>query len=126
MEAGDCFTLTNVDDHFWIIISDPKQNTDRVLFVSFTTWDERKDPACMVGRGEHEWVTHESCIAYYYTKEAKLSQLLSLKDSGALKPQKPVSKELLKRIWLGAVASDDFKPTFLAILQGQGLCEKPD
>jgi hypothetical protein len=121
MEAGDTFLLTKVDDHLWVILSDPGQDADQVLVVSVTTWRQGKDPACMIGRNEHPFVTHESCMAYIEARALSRANLFTFKDSGLLKLLDPVSAGLLGRMREGAARSDHLKPAFKDILRRQGL-----
>ena len=121
MEAGNTFLLTKVDDHLWVILSDPSQDAGEILVVSVTTWREGKDPACMIERGEHPFVTHRSCMAYIEARCVSRDNLYTLKDGGYLKMQEPVSTELLGRMREAAAHTQNLKPVFKAILQRQGL-----
>jgi hypothetical protein len=70
MDAGDSFLLVNqkLDDHLWVIVSDPKKDSTKVLIVSLTTAAPHKESVCLIHTGEHSWVTHESCVAYNYAQ----------------------------------------------------------
>jgi hypothetical protein len=121
MEAGYTFLLTQVDDHLWVILSDPNQDPREILVVSITTWREGKDPACMIERGEHPFVTHRSCLAYIEARVLSRDSFYTLKDGGYLKLQEPVSNELLGRMREAAAKTQNLKPVFKEILQRQGL-----
>jgi hypothetical protein len=121
MEAGDTFLLSQVDDHLWVVLSDPDRDADRVLVVSVTTWRDGKDPACMVERGEHPFVTHRSCLAYVEARVLSRDNFFTFKDGGLLKSHQRVSPELLARMREGAARSGNLKPALLEILRQQGL-----
>ena len=121
MEAGYTFLLTQVDDHLWVILSDPNQDPREILVVSITTWREGKDPACMIEREEHPFVTHRSCLTYIEARVLSRDSFYTLKDGGYLKLQEPVSNELLGRMREAAAKTQNLKPVFKEILQRQGL-----
>jgi hypothetical protein len=66
MDAGDTFFLHGAaaDGHLWVIISDPTNHPDRVLFVSMTSHDVTKEEVCIINNGEHQFVKHKTCISY--------------------------------------------------------------
>ncbi|MGO9468396.1 MAG: hypothetical protein ACLQIB_12980 [Isosphaeraceae bacterium] len=53
MQAGETFYLPDksADGHFWIVISEPKKNADRVLLVSMTSYDVGKEDVCLYRDG---------------------------------------------------------------------------
>ena len=52
LAAGDAFVLPLGDDptvkHFFVVISDPSQDAQRVVFVNVTSWEEGKDDVCFL------------------------------------------------------------------------------
>jgi len=73
-----------------------------VLFVSMTSYDVDKEDVCLIQAGEHPRVTHQTCINYQLTRHSTLANLDQLRDKGVIRPQPPVSPELLQRIRRGA------------------------
>src|SRR5262245_26999721 len=53
MKAGDTFFLTGgaADRHLRVIISDPAIDSERVLFVSMTSYDVTKEDVCLIHPG---------------------------------------------------------------------------
>lgn len=100
MQAGDTFLVKerSLDDHLWVVLSDPTKDEVRVLIVSLTTATSYKEQVCLIQAGQHPWVRHESCVAYDKAKVVTLVQLLSLKDQGLIEMQAPISMGLLKQI----------------------------
>ena len=84
MNAGDTFFLGDkaADRHLWVIISDPTIDPDRVLFVSMTSFDVTKEDVCLVEPGEHPFVSHKTCIAYWNARDASLDVLAQLRKAG--------------------------------------------
>jgi hypothetical protein len=62
MDAGYCFLLSDIDDHLWIIISNPKLDPDHVLIVNLTTVASYKETVCVLSVGDHPWIRHDSCV----------------------------------------------------------------
>jgi hypothetical protein len=125
MEAGDTFLLVNkqLDDHLWVILSDPKKDTEQILIVSLTTAAPHKEAVCLLQAGEHPWVTHETCVAYNTARLVTLANLHGWKDGGHLNTQTPLSSALLKRIRDRASDSVDLALRFADLLTEQGLLD---
>lgn len=103
MEAGDTFLLVNkkLDDHLWVILSDPQKDTRQILIVSLTTAAPHKESVCLLQAGEHPWVTHETCVAYNTARLVTLANLHAWKDAGHLEMQAPLSAGLLNACGTG-------------------------
>lgn len=127
MEAGSTFCLaevhTEIDDHLWVVLSEPEQNPESVLLVSITTLRPHKDQACLIHRGEHPWVTHDSCVAYDFARTVTLKQLNALKDSGRIVLRERLSELLLTRIRRAAADSTRLEMRFADLLIEQGLLD---
>jgi hypothetical protein len=127
MNAGDTFLLAaehaDIDPHLWVILSDPVKDTARVLIVSITTLRPHKDQACIIRRGEHLWVTHDSCVAYEHARIVKLEQLRGLRNAGKLVTQDPVSAKLLTRMRSSAADSERLEMQYADLLIEQGLLD---
>jgi hypothetical protein len=125
VQAGDTFLLVNqnLDDHLWVVLSEPPKDASRVLIVSLTTAAQHKESVCLIHAGEHPWVTHETCVAYNYAKLVTLANLHGWKDAGHLKLQDPVSAALLKRIRERAADSVDLALEYAELLSDQELLD---
>jgi hypothetical protein len=97
VEAGMTFRLSYLDEHLWVILSDPEKYPDKVVCVNFTSGG---DDTCLVKRSEHPLgLTHDSCIGYQFAKVIPLKNLYKLKDVGhlQLEPDR-ITQVLLERI----------------------------
>src|SRR5438067_1365495 len=101
MEAGTTFLLAKeheiIDNHLWVILSDPQTFPDQVVIVSVTTHAPKKDQACVIEQNEHPWVTHRSCISFAHSKVVTRDFLLERKDKGSILLREPIQPELLAR-----------------------------
>ncbi len=123
MKPGDTFRSANrsIDIHLWVIISDPQRDPVRVLIVSLTTFEPKKESVCLLGVGDHPFVRHKTCVAYDLAKAPSLVQLEQARDAGQLIPDQPVSLEVLQRIREGAALSKKLSIDYYEILNSQGL-----
>jgi hypothetical protein len=125
MKAGDTFVLGGkaVDRHLYVVISDPVNFPEAVVFVSMTSYDVTKEKVCLIHPGEHPNVHHLTCIAYDYIKSTTLDRLDELRASGLLQDRHPVSAAVLARIRRGASLSRDIVSDYLDVLLNQGVLD---
>ena len=123
---GDTFLLAKrgINDHPFVIISDPAQNPTQVVTANFTSWRPDEDQSCILERGEHRLITHRSCV-YYDNRQLTQAQYQHWLETGAIVPQDPVSVELLQRILNGAAISPFIPLGNKQILVDQGLIDCP-
>jgi hypothetical protein len=127
MEAGTAFLSSDPKsrrEHLWVILSDPKKNDQNVLIANVTTLDDRKERICILQRGEHPLITHESCIHYEESRITTLKALYEGKDAGLIKVVEPVAPLLLQRMREGAMASVRISLDNAELLLEQGLVEE--
>ncbi len=125
MKAGDTFFLTDraVDNHLWVVISDPTRDSERVVLVSVTTYEPHKEALCLLDVGDHHTISHTSCIACNEARMTTPGTLIGLRDGGHLNLQAPVSAELLARIRAGVSRSTRIKYKYIEILLDQEVIE---
>ena len=122
MEGGFTF-LTDVDRHLWIVLSDPIRDPDRVVIVSITTLAPHKEQTCIVHRGEHPWVTHDSCVAFRFARIVSSTLLVESRYKGLLQLQEPLSAALLTHIRESSARSTGLPIEVADILIEQGLLD---
>ncbi len=123
MVAGDTFIRTDADKHLWIVLSDPALDPDHVLIVNLTTLDARKEQVCILKRGDHPWITHDTCVNYADSLVTTLAKLNAAKAGSALQMKASLSLEVLKKI-RDAVADSERMPLANAdVLIEQGLVD---
>ena len=125
MTAGDTFYLRQAaaDGHLWVIISDPEQDPDRVLFVSMTSHDVTKEDVCLIQAGEHSRISHQTCICYEFARQTTQANLDQLRSAGMIQAQPPVSTDLLARIRRGAALSRRIAFEHIELLDQQNLLD---
>jgi hypothetical protein len=123
MDAGTTFLRADADKHLWIVLSDPTKDPDNVLLVNLTTLDEHKERACVLNRGDHPWIRHESCVNYGDSVVTSLAKLNAALVGGALRVQAPMAPEILRKVRNGALDSERMPLDNADILINQGLVE---
>jgi hypothetical protein len=130
MDAGATFLLGSdhqaLDDHLWIVLSDPRQFPDQVVIVSFTTHTPEKDQACVVESHEHVWLRRRSCISYPHAKVVTVDELEQLRIVGKIILKDPLSPELLDRVRQRADDSTMIPEGVADILIDQGIIRLDD
>jgi hypothetical protein len=110
-----------MDNHLWVVVSDPARDETRVAVVNFTTYLPFKDGTCRIKPGEHPFVTKETCIEFSGCQIVTLGFLEDRKDRGHLVMDAPLVLSLLERIRSAAMASPQSPFELQSILIDQGL-----
>ena len=125
IRAGDTLLSTrrDLEEHLWIVVSDPRQDPDAVLVVNLTSWREDKDDSCLLGPGDHPFVAHKSCISYRGGNLTTIATIEHALQAGVLQIHDPVSAEVLARIRAGAAISRFIPMRHAQLLADQGLID---
>lgn len=59
-----------------MVVSDPAINGEQILIVNFTTKRADSDLACVVNKGEHPFVRHETVVSYRGAKVVSATELI--------------------------------------------------
>lgn len=110
-------------DHLWVVISDPFVDLDQIVMVNFTSHKPWKDDSCILRRGEHQFISHETSIFYREARHYSEQRLSELYAENKIIRQEPVSDEVLGRIRKGMIKSRHAPRKFKRILREQGLVE---
>lgn len=102
LAAGDTFFD---GEHLWVVISDPRQDAEKVVLANLTSWKSNKDQSCVLQPGDHPFITKQTCVAYRYARAEKLSLLLERIKDGGLEPREKMMPDVLNRIRRGAMES---------------------
>jgi hypothetical protein len=120
MTAGETFLLPGLDDHLWMVISDPAKAPDQLVVVCFLSWQPQYDQACVLEAGDHPFIKHSTCVNYPGARVVSEAKLESLKARGAFRTKDPLSTQLLTRIRASA-ANADIPTECYDILRRQGF-----
>ncbi len=93
--------------HLFVILTDPCHEK-RVLHVSVTS--KRPgcffDPACLLFKGDHSRIIHDSYVYYRDCRIQSAQELVNGAKDGTLIPQESIGTEIFARICYGLTTSD--------------------
>jgi hypothetical protein len=127
LKAGDAFFLSGTGGywdpskaHLMVCLVAPtkKGNVIIVPVVSKQAWS---DLTCELAVGEHPFLKHESCASYDLTKAVSDEATTKALDCGELTLEPPVSADLLLRLQVGLVRSDETPEWALREAKDTGL-----
>jgi hypothetical protein len=122
VKPGDTFRFADptIDNHLWVVLSDPLRNDREILVVSITSWHEFiADHSCILDPGDHPAITHRSCVYYDLAGITTAECLTTRLDEGWFIDQPPMEETILTRVYDGA-----FKTEFLTYRQRSILIEQ--
>jgi hypothetical protein len=105
MKSGDTFVLTQLDNHLWIVLSDPSVDSENVVIVNLTTHTLGEEQHCVLKKGDHPFLKHKTAVRYWQAKTLSVVEFEVLVKKNLLRPNAPLSPELLDRIRDGASQS---------------------
>ena len=105
--CGDTFLLEDEDgyeQHLCIVVTPPAE--DKVAVVSITTRHSRSETLVVLQKEDHPFLTHESVIAYRYSRIVKVEYIENAVKNRDAVPKEPASENLLKRAQAGLLESE--------------------
>lgn len=115
MKVGDTFFLVAPESHLWIAITNPTGPDGVFLVVNMTTKKgaHGDDPSCILKKSDHPFISHDTEICYSRALDMRLKGPSGvIENQKLIKPNKPVSASVLKRIQKGALRSRFLKLKF--------------
>ena len=107
IHAGSCFKANYpTHEHLHVVVCDVTETTVTVVFVSSVKEGKEYDPACLLKKGDHPFISHDSYIVYdkfQYCDKKELEWRLRM---GEYSTEPDVSGELLERIRSGAQTTE--------------------
>lgn len=89
--------------HLFIILTNPKGEGQYVLMVSISTLrsDRYCDPTCILSAGEHDFIKHDSFVAYSLAKIIESEKLMEGVKKGVIKYKGLIEAGVFERICIG-------------------------
>jgi hypothetical protein len=119
MKLGDSFLgggEVHGAHHLWLVINDPSAHAGVALIVNVSTLRPDAETTCLVHRGEHPFIRHDSYARYLGARSANAGDLDRLVKIGRLKPHQAASEMLLEKLRAGAKASPHLAEELRALL----------
>jgi mRNA-degrading endonuclease toxin of MazEF toxin-antitoxin module len=109
--CGDTFlggAEVHGDDHLWVIINDPQAHDGTAVIVNVSTVREKTDTTCILRRGDHPFIKHDSYVRFRSAKKALVEELDVLIKARRLRPHQPADAAMVERIRAAASAALEF------------------
>jgi hypothetical protein len=87
---------------------DGRKNT--AIIVPVVSRHDLSDTSCTLGVGDHPFIKHDSCVAYDFARLVSLSEINEKIDKNLIRLGEAVSDDVLKRVQVGFVMSDETAP----------------
>jgi hypothetical protein len=119
MRRGDTFLgggEAHGENHLWLVINDPSAHSGIALIVNVSNLRPNAETTCLVRRGEHPFMQHDSYVRYGSARRANVVDLEKLVKAGRLKLHQIASGTLLEKIRAGAKASSLLAEELRALL----------
>lgn len=107
LNCGDTFLTGDGDEnnfHLWIIVTPPKEG--EAITVCVVTAHKRHERLCVLNKGDHSFLTHESVVAYGWSKIRAVADIEAACETKVAKMKEAISEEILKKAQGGLVESD--------------------
>lgn len=95
--------------------------TDRAIIIPIVSRHAFSDAACVLDVGDHPFIVHESCAAYDHGQCVSLKAIDAEIAKGNIKLEAPVSTEILVRLQVGLVKSEETEPWLFNEAEGTAL-----
>lgn len=110
LNCGDTFLTDDGDEenfHLWIIITPPTEG--EVVTVCIVTAHKKSERLVVINKGDHPFITHESVIAYGWSKIRAVTDIEAAFVAGAAKHREPIAADILKKAQ-DCLLESDFTP----------------
>lgn len=94
---------------------------DTAIIVPVVSRHDLSDTSCILFVGDHPFIKHDSCVAYDFARLVSLSEINSKIEKGHIRLREAVSAEVLKRVQVGFVLSDETAPWIYEAAYGDEL-----
>lgn len=105
---GDAFWIRSQDnqiEHLHVVLSNPYADPERIVVVPLTTRDGWADETCVLRKGCHPAIKHDTCVDYRRAQVISAEQLdKALRERGIRKAD-PMPDPFLADILTGAKAT---------------------
>lgn len=108
MKPGDTFLgggEVHGSHHLWVVMNDPAAHGGEAVIVNVSTQRLGAETTCVLGKGEHPFIEHDSYVRYQSARKVSVKNLEAAVKAGLLKPRTAASTALLAKIQAGAQAS---------------------
>lgn len=122
-QAGACLLIPFNDvPHLSVILNDPCSDGCCLLaMVSSVKTGRRYDPACLLNRGDHGFIRHESYMVYRLAETVRADRISNLVGRRYYLERDAISRPVFSRIASGLYTSDETRPRIIEYAKRVGI-----
>lgn len=120
MRCGDTIDMPRANRetrHLWIVATEPNA-AGLAVIVNITTHREHSDRTVILRRGDHPFITHDSCVYYADATIANVQNIERAIENGIAIRCDSCSDELVARVQAGLTESDHTPYKVLRFVEG--------
>jgi hypothetical protein len=103
--------------HLFVLLTDPFGPAEQVLMACVCTMVDGADDSCTLTEGDHDFIKHDSYVAYGFCRIEPAKALINGVAKGVFVEKDPISEAVYKRIMSGIKKSPFTKPFVLDFLK---------
>jgi hypothetical protein len=103
--------------HLFVLLTDPVGPAEQVLMASICTLVDGADDSCALTVGDHDFIKHDSYVAYGFCRIEPAKALINGVAKGVFVEKGPISEAVYKKIMSGIKKSRFTKPFALEFLK---------
>jgi hypothetical protein len=103
--------------HLFVLLTDPFGPAEQVLMACICTLVEGADDSCTLTYGDHDFIKHDSYVAYGFCRIEPAKALINGVAKGIFVEKGPISESVYKKIMSGIKKSPFTKPFVLDFLE---------
>ena len=81
------------------------------------------DKACVLDKGDHEFITHPSYIVYRIAETVQAAHITNMVEKKYYREKGTISEKIYDKIADGLSASDETRPRILKYAIANGVCD---
>ncbi len=116
IQPGYACIVPGAKAHLTFVINDPSRHNLMALLVNASSLKTRSEKACLLYKGEHDYLTELSDIPYWGADLMHITAIAREIDLGKWQVVQPVTMDIVNRARRGARDSRQLKPDYLAYL----------
>lgn len=97
------------------------RSKDQCTVVPVVSRHEFSDDSCCLFVGDHPFIRHDSVVSYEFSRILSISQVEKELSEGLLKSRPSLADDVLKRMQIGFVLSDEVPPYIYTASDGPKL-----
>src|SRR6516162_296895 len=109
MHCGDTVLIpapgSSVTPHLWIVVTEPALETHVCVIVNLTTLRNSQGRTVTLGKDDHPFINHQSCVRYSDARFADMRRLRADVAGGTVVRRDSCTPQLLQLVQDGILAS---------------------